>query len=289
MFEKLRSKWKVNGFQLFLVLLTFALGGSLCGYISKKIISFLPIDRGIAWFLIYIIILTITWPFCVMVISLITGQYHFFRNYLAKLALRMSGRKKPSVRIAIFASGAGSNARKILEYFKDNPRIEVALIVTNRPNAGVVKIAEESRLPVLFLERSKFFSEDAYIGELKKHRISWIILAGFLWKVPPTLVSAYRDHIINIHPALLPEYGGKGMYGHHVHEAVIGNKEKYSGISIHMVDEIYDHGRILYQAKCGISESDTPETLAARIHDLEHKYFSSVIEATINGKPVTDL
>jgi len=283
MFEKLQAKWKVSGLQLFLVLLTFAVGGSLCGYISRKIISLLPIDRGILWFIVYIIILTITWPVCVMVISLLTGQYKFFKNYLARLAWRMSS-KKQKKRIAIFASGAGSNAKKILSEFRDS-QIEVVLIVTNNKNAGVVHIANEHNVPMLFLSREEFH-RTGYVETLKTHGVEWIILAGFLWKVPPVLIEAYRHKIINIHPALLPAYGGKGMYGHHVHSAVIGNKEKTSGISIHLVDEIYDHGKVLFQATCEVKENDTAETLAARIHQLEHQYFPKVISLVVRGKRI---
>jgi len=142
----------------------------------------------------------------------------------------------------------------------------------------VLKIAEEHGIPTLLLEKERFFRGDAYVDELKAHHIDFIVLAGFLWKVPVTLIRAYPQHIINIHPALLPNYGGKGMYGHFVHEAVISNKEKESGISIHFVDELYDHGQIIFQARCEVKPEDSPDSLAHRIHGLEHKHYAAVIE-----------
>ena len=179
-------------------------------------------------------------------------------------------------RIVIFASGAGSNAQKIIDHFRNTDSGEVVLIVCNNPEAGVLKIAEHEKIPTLVIERKKFL-EDGYINELKEYKPDLIVLAGFLWKVPAILITCYQNKIVNIHPALLPKYGGKGMYGHHVHEAVIHENEKESGITIHYVDEIYDHGRILFQAKCKVDETDTPASLADKIHQLEHKYYPEVI------------
>ena len=152
--------------------------------------------------------------------------------------------------IAIFASGAGSNARKIIEHFSQHPKIRVDLIVCNKPTAGVLNIADEHGIPTLILDKEQFFRGNAYVDEFKVDDIEFIVLAGFLWKVPDALVHAYPGKIVNIHPALLPKYGGKGMYGNFVHEAVIANKENESGISIHLVDEVYDHGKIIFQATC---------------------------------------
>ena len=152
------------------------------------------------------------------------------------------------------------------------------MIVCNKPQAGVLKIVEEHRIPTLLLEKERFFRGNAYTDELKAYHIDFIVLAGFLWKVPVTLIRAYPQRIINIHPALLPNYGGKGMYGHFVHEAVIQNKERESGISIHYVDELYDHGKIIFQAKCEVKPDDSPDTLARRIHGLEHQHYAAVIE-----------
>ncbi|WP_407524241.1 phosphoribosylglycinamide formyltransferase [Lacibacter sp. MH-610] len=181
-------------------------------------------------------------------------------------------------RIAIFASGAGSNAKKIIEHFEHHASVQVALIVCNKPEAGVLKIAAEHGIESLLIEKEPFFRGDAYVPLLKEHKIDWIILAGFLWKVPIALIKAYPQRIINIHPALLPKYGGKGMYGSHVHQAVIAAKEEESGITIHYVDEQYDHGDTIFRATCKVLGDDTPETLAQRIHALEHAHYPKVIE-----------
>ena len=184
--------------------------------------------------------------------------------------------------IAIFASGAGSNARKIIEHFSQHPKIRVELIVCNKPNAGVLNIADEHGLPTLILDKEQFFRGNAYVDEFRVDDIKFIVLAGFLWKIPDALIHAYPEKIVNIHPALLPKYGGKGMYGNFVHEAVIANKETESGITIHLVDEVYDHGKIIFQAKCEVKKDDTPESLAARIHELEHKHYAKVIEQLVS-------
>jgi phosphoribosylglycinamide formyltransferase-1 len=196
-----------------------------------------------------------------------------------KEVLEPNGYKKR--RVAIFASGAGSNAHKIIDYFKNHKRVEIALIVTNKPNAGVVNIAPEAQLPVLVIEKELFFRGDAYVGSLKEAEIDFIVLAGFLWKVPYALIEAYQNKIINIHPALLPKYGGKGMYGHFVHEAVIANGEKESGITIHYVNENFDEGAHIFQANCPVLPTDTPDSLAERIHQLEHTHFAKVLESIL--------
>ena len=183
--------------------------------------------------------------------------------------------------IAIFASGAGSNAQKIIDHFKKiKNKIRVVLIVCNNPVAGVLKIAEKENIPALIIERKKFY-DDGYLPELKIYHIDLIVLAGFMWKVPAEVIQSYQNKIINIHPALLPKFGGKNMYGSFVHEAVIKAGEKESGITIHYVDEIYDHGKIIFQAKCRVEEDDTPQSLAEKIHALEHKHYSSIIEKII--------
>jgi len=183
--------------------------------------------------------------------------------------------------IAIFSSGAGSNAKKIIDHLlskeKSNSTPVVSLIVCNKPEAGVLKIAADNNIPVLLIEKEKFFRGNAYIDELKAANIDFIVLAGFLWKIPDELIKAFRGKMINIHPALLPKYGGKGMYGNFVHEAVITNKEKESGITIHYVDEVYDHGQIILQATCLVSEDDTPETLAKKVQVLEHRHFPAAV------------
>ncbi len=189
--------------------------------------------------------------------------------------------KNTKHRIAIFASGAGSNAKKIIEYFCLSNKITVALIVCNKPDAGVLKIAEEHQIPAILIEKKKFFEGNHYIDELKNAGITFIVLAGFLWKLPAALIKAYQNKIINIHPALLPGYGGKGMYGRYVHEAVINAAEKESGITIHYVDEHYDHGQHIFQVTCPVFPGDTPEKLAQRIHLLEYEYYPKVIEEVI--------
>lgn len=186
--------------------------------------------------------------------------------------------------IALFASGAGSNAQKIIEYFKGHNQIKVALIVCNKPDAGVISIAEGAAIPVLLVEKEKFFRGNSYTDELKERGIGFIVLAGFLWKIPDALIKAFPGKIINIHPALLPNYGGKGMYGSKVHEAVIANKEKESGITIHYVDEQYDHGDIIFQAHVPVETSDSPQTLAQKIHRLEHAFYPKIVEETVLKK-----
>ncbi len=183
--------------------------------------------------------------------------------------------------LAIFASGAGSNARKIIEYFDGHPQIRVSLVVCNKPGAGVLKIAEEAGIPTLLIEKEPFFRGDGYLPVLQSRQIGFVVLAGFLWKVPETLIQAYPRRIVNIHPALLPKYGGKGMYGGFVHSAVLQNRETETGITIHFVDEHYDNGDIIFQATCKVDADDTAESVAQKVHQLEHRYFPEVIEKTV--------
>jgi len=184
--------------------------------------------------------------------------------------------------IAIFSSGTGSNAKKIIDHLtslkeKGISTPIVSLIVCNKPGAGVLKIAEGNNIPTLLIEKEKFFRGNAYIDELKAAGVDFIVLAGFLWKIPVALIRAFHEKMINIHPALLPKYGGKGMYGNLVHEAVIANKEKESGITIHYVDEVYDHGQIILQATCLVAEDETPESLAKKVQVLEHRHFPPAV------------
>jgi len=183
-------------------------------------------------------------------------------------------------RIAIFASGTGSNAKKIIEYFRDSST-EIALVVSNKPEAGVLQIAKKADIPTLIIDKEQFFRGDAYVPFLQRSNINLIVLAGFLWKIPQPLIDAFRQRIINIHPALLPKYGGKGMYGIRVHQAVIEAGEKESGITIHYVDEHYDNGDIIFQATCPVHEEDTAEDLAERIHQLEHQHFPAIINSLL--------
>lgn len=284
MFKKLQSKWKVSPFQLLLVLVTFAVGGSLSGYIAKVIMGQFVLDNKLVYTLLYLIVVSMAWPICVLMVSIFTGQFAFFRKYLYKIGVRMRlvSPLKPITlnvqNIAIFASGAGSNAKKIINHFKNHPSIKVALIVCNKPDAGVLKIAANENIPTLLIDKEQFFRGDAYVPTLKTYHINFVVLAGFLWKIPDALIDAFPQQIINIHPALLPNYGGKGMYGMNVHNAVIQAKEKESGITIHYVNNHYDEGEIIFQAKCTIDENDTPDSLANKIHQLEHQHFPQVIE-----------
>jgi formyltetrahydrofolate-dependent phosphoribosylglycinamide formyltransferase len=198
--------------------------------------------------------------------------------------------KTPLLKIALFASGAGTNAERIIHYFHQEGnrvsgrRVQVSLIVCNKPDAGVLGIAAKEGIPVLLIEREAFFRGRHYLDDLKERNIGFLVLAGFLWKIPPELIRAFPGRIINIHPALLPAYGGKGMYGKAVHNAVIDAGDRESGISIHEVDEIYDHGQVLFQARCPVSADDSPESLAQKIHALEHAHYPVIIARWMESK-----
>ncbi|MGK2861160.1 MAG: DUF6787 family protein [Chitinophagaceae bacterium] len=305
MFQRLQQKWKVNGFQLILILCTFAIGGSLTGIVGKKLMNLFQIDQRGLWLLIYIIVVTLVWPFAVMLISVPFGQYQFFAGYLAKMGRRIGltgkrvqqdtekskyndnlglchGQGKEMIHIAIFASGAGSNAKKIIDHFKNSDHINISLVVCNKPGAGVSAIAANENIPSIVIDKDQFFRGDAYTGVFMEKKIGFIVLAGFLWKIPDKLIEVFPGKIINIHPALLPGFGGKGMYGNYVHEAVIAAGEKESGITIHFVDGHYDNGDIIFQAKCHVYENDTAATLAERIHMLEYEHYPRVIEKLLS-------
>lgn len=255
--------------------------------------NLLDIDTRAIWIIVYIILVTLIWPMAVLLISIPFGQFRFFTAYLKKMGKRMriipggsertreKSNQSKKFRIAIYASGAGSNAQKIIDYFRNSESVDIALIVCNKPGAGVLAIAARENIPSLLIEKERFFRGDAYLVELHQYKIDFIVLAGFLWKVPDTLIRSYPNRIINIHPALLPAYGGKGMYGHHVHSAVIAAGEKESGITIHYVDGHYDNGDIIFQAKCPVEPNDTPDALAKRIHALEHEHYPRVIEKLV--------
>ena len=346
--QNLQEKWKVGGSQFWLIMLTFALGGSLSGRLCSFLLNLVFLEKNWAFWLVYPLFLTILWPFSVLFVSFFTGQFRFFKGYLARVGAKVFGiggadstsgssgstldatTSEPSgksvaapstasaapatssvssdplsfssaapIHIAIFASGAGSNARKIIEYFEGaaskstSSQVKVSLIVCNVPDAGVLAIAKEKGIPTLLINKNEF-AATGYVESLHNADIQFIVLAGFLWKVPEVLVRAYQPGmkidgalvngkenvskgIINIHPALLPKYGGKGMYGSRVHEAVIAAGEKESGITIHWVNEHYDEGGIIFQATCEVVSSDTPETLANKIHALEHAHFAPTI------------
>lgn len=184
-------------------------------------------------------------------------------------------------KIAILASGGGTNAREIIKYFKESKKIQVINIGCNNSKAGVLDIAKQNNIPTTLLTKENFKEGNEYLEELKRLDVDWVILAGFLWKVPPYFIQDFKDKIINIHPSLLPKFGGKGMYGSRVHEAVIEAKEKETGITIHLVNEKYDKGKILFQVKFDIRKKDTQEDIEYQIHRLEHLHFSPVIESVI--------
>ncbi len=188
--------------------------------------------------------------------------------------------------IAILASGAGSNAQKILEHFSDRMDIAVRLIVSNKQEAGVLNIAKVASIDTFVVTRDSFYSSTDLLVELNKRNIDFIVLAGFLWLIPPYLIQHYPDRIINIHPALLPKYGGKGMYGHFVHEAVHLAKDNHSGITIHYVNEKYDEGSIVFQERCEILPSDQPEDIAKKVQVLEHLYYPTVIDQLVSSLPL---
>jgi phosphoribosylglycinamide formyltransferase-1 len=183
--------------------------------------------------------------------------------------------------IAIFASGGGSNARKIIEHFENSTAGRVVLVVSNKKNAGVLDIARAHQIPAQLIGRSDFYESEKILSILAEYRIDLIVLAGFLWLVPGYLIAAYPKKIVNIHPALLPLFGGKGMYGGHVHAAVKAAGVKESGITIHFANEHYDAGDIVFQTTCALSESDTPETIAQKVLALEHEHFPKVIEGLL--------
>jgi len=180
--------------------------------------------------------------------------------------------------IAIFASGKGSNSKAIIDYFKNHPTIKVALIITNNKTAGVIQIAKDNRIPFDILTPAELKEEVTVTDILDLYQIDLIVLAGFLLLIPAYLVKAYPNKIINIHPALLPKYGGKGMYGTKVHETVLSNNESETGITIHYVNEKYDEGEYIAQYKCHVEKSDSAETIAARVQQLEHEYYPLEIE-----------
>ena len=185
------------------------------------------------------------------------------------------------IKIAIFASGSGSNAENIIQYFAQKPQFCVKSVFCNVPDAYVLERAKKYRIPSFVFNREEFRNPDKVFRQLQEQEIDFIVLAGFLWLMPSFITAAWPNKIVNIHPALLPAYGGKGMYGHHVHEAVIAAGEKESGITIHYVNDHYDQGAIIFQAKCPVLPTDTPDDLAARVHELEYRYFPQIIEETI--------
>ena len=184
------------------------------------------------------------------------------------------------IRIAIFASGSGTNAEKIIQYFEKSDTVIVSKVYSNKKGAGVFARCEGLNVPCVWFSREDFFEGISLLQDVQNHA-DFVILAGFLWKVPLNFIEAFPNKMINIHPALLPKYGGKGMYGMHVHHAVKANCETETGITIHFVNENYDEGSIIFQAKTGITSKDSAEDIANKIHELEYAYFPKIIEETV--------
>lgn len=188
------------------------------------------------------------------------------------------------IRLAILGSGNGTNAQQISEYFANRDDVEVCCIIYNVRDAFIAERARRLGIEARYFGRKDFYENGAVLDYLKQKKVDWVILAGFLWLVPEDMLRDFPNHIINIHPALLPKYGGKGMYGHHVHEAVVAAHEQESGITIHIVDQYYDRGTNLFQARCSVTPEDTADTLAAKIHLLEKEHFPRVIDETIHSR-----
>ncbi len=184
-------------------------------------------------------------------------------------------------RLAVFASGAGSNAQRLVEYFEQTSSAKVVSILSNNPQAGALVRANSLGVESFVFSREEFYQTPKVLEYLKAKQIDWVILAGFLWLVPVSLLKAYPHKVINLHPALLPKFGGKGMYGMNVHKAVVAAHETETGITIHYANEHFDEGEIIYQAKCTVAPTDTPEHIAEKIHQLEHTFFPTVIEQII--------
>jgi phosphoribosylglycinamide formyltransferase 1 len=189
-------------------------------------------------------------------------------------------------KIAILASGSGTNAENIIKYFSTRNSAKVALVLSNKREAYVLQRAAALNIKSFFFDHDDFFTSGRVLAYLLEYKIDLIVLAGFLWLVPDNILEEYKGRIINIHPALLPKYGGKGMYGDRVHKAVLANNDRESGITIHYVNSSYDEGDIIFQARCRVEPSETEETLASRVHALEYKHFPEVIEDLINKLPV---
>lgn len=286
MFRKLQERWGLSTRTFWIVFLAFGLTGTTTAFLTRYVTQWLGMDAHSEWYYrlaVRVFMLLFGYQVILLSYGFLLGQWAFFWKYELKLLRKLKILPQPPLKtpIAIFASGTGSNALKIMQYFQQHPTISVDLLVCNKPGAGVIHHAEKYGVPVLLIEKERFFRGDAYIPVLHQHRISCIVLAGFLWKIPAALVTAYPNKMLNIHPALLPKFGGKGMYGEFVHRAVLEAGEQESGISIHLVNEHFDEGEVIFQATCPIDANETPHSLAQKIHQLEHAHFSRVIEQFI--------
>jgi len=286
MLNWLKQHWKASNKELAIILCTFAIAGITTALFSKKISEWLLLEKyGLVWWASKIMVIILGYQVIILVVGFCLGMLPFFWKYEKKILKRFELMKKTKttiegrtiINIAIFASGTGSNAQKIIDHFKNSKQTKIGLIVCNNPGAGVLEIAANENIPVLLIEKGKF-RLSGYVEELKSQNIEFIVLAGFLWKIPSVLINAFPNKIINMHPALLPDYGGKGMYGNAVHAAVLAAKEKQSGITIHYVDDIYDHGKIIFQSTCPLDENETVDSLAKKVHELEHTFYAKQIE-----------
>lgn len=282
MFERLKTKWKVSNSDLLLILLTFALTGTSTAWITRMITSWVPVAKwSPEWIILKFSILLFGYQILILIFGFLLGQFAFFWNYEKKILKRIGffpNKYKKTVRLAVFASGTGTNFRRIIDYFRNHKKISVSVLVCDNPGAGAMDIARENGIPVIQISKGDLMEGRDLKKILGKNRIDFLILAGFLKKIPPVLIEAYPRRIINIHPALLPKFGGKGMYGARVHEEVIRSGDAKSGITIHFVDEHYDSGDVIFQKECAVEKGETAESLARKIHKMEHEYFAPQIE-----------
>lgn len=217
--------------------------------------------------------------------QIVNEEITFSRKSIRTFAPKFKQRAmKTKTRIALFASGTGSNVFNIITHFSTSETVEVAIVLSNKSTAGALNHASNANIKSESFNRADFFESNKIVDLLKKEQVDYVVLAGFLWKIPTNLLTQFNDKIINVHPSLLPNYGGKGMYGHHVHEAVLANNEKETGITIHLVNEKYDDGAILDQLKCSINEAETLASLQQKISQLEKENFPKIIEQYITQK-----
>lgn len=186
-------------------------------------------------------------------------------------------------KLALFASGSGSNVENFYNYFKNNGEVDITLVLCNKPNAFVIERCKRLGVPCIVFNREQFYKTNDILDALKTYSIDFIVLAGFLWLIPDYLIQSYNKKMVNIHPALLPKYGGKGMYGDKVHKAVVDNKEIKSGITIHYVNAQFDEGEIIFQAECPVQQGDTYADVAAKVHQLEYIHFPQVVESLLKS------
>ena len=295
MFTKLKDKWGLSTQTFWIVFIAFGLTGTTTAFLTRYVTHWLGMDANSEWYYrlgVRLFMLLFGYQVILLTYGFLLGQWAFFWKYELKLLRKLKILPPAPLKtpIAIFASGAGSNALKIMQYFEQHPTISVDLLICNKPGAGVIHHAEKQGVPVLLIEKDRFFRADAYIPVLQQHRISFVVLAGFLWKIPATLIAAYPNKMLNIHPALLPKFGGKGMYGENVHRTVLDSGEKESGISIHLVNEHFDEGKVIFQSSCPIEPNETPHSLAQKVHQLEHAHYPRVIETFVveNSQPSTN-